>query len=306
MLDAATPPMHTQHTDPNARKLLVIFNPTAGRRKRKRLERVLNRLETLGCALTLRETTKRGDAEQFAKDATEADFDAVVAAGGDGTINEVVNGMAGKALPLGIVPLGTANVLSHEVGLPRKPEAIADALAYGPIKPINIGLINGRCFVMMAGIGFDAHVVNEVHPPLKKALGKAAYVWETLRALFGYRFGTFNVNIDGKMYECGSAVIANGHYYGGKFVCARDARLEDDRLHVCLFKSPGPFSAARYAIWMAMGRLDKLPDYEVVPGHKIEVAGADGQPIQSDGDIVGELPLSATLTGKPLNLLVPA
>ncbi len=288
------------------RQLLVIFNPTAGQRKQKRMRKVLTELEALGAHLTLKETTQRGDAELFAREAADASFDAVVAAGGDGTINEVVNGLAGKSMPFGIIPLGTANVLCHEVGLSQSPKDVARALAFGAIKPINVGVMNGRCFVMMAGIGFDAHVVSEVQPFMKRAVGKLAYVWETLRGFFAYRFGTFNVLIDGVRHQAASVVIANGHYYGGTFVCAKDASLERNSLHVCLFKTAGPFSAARYALWMALGRLDKLPDYEVIEAQTVEVDGRDGQPIQSDGDIVGTLPLSATLTGQPINLVVAA
>ena len=113
------------------RRVNVIYNPTAGWRRRARLERVLERLGELGASVTLRETRGRGDAEMLARAADPAACDAVVAAGGDGTINEVMNGLDRRNLPLGIVPLGTANVLAAEIGLPREPRAQAEAIACG-------------------------------------------------------------------------------------------------------------------------------------------------------------------------------
>ena len=237
------------------RSVLVIFNPTAGWRRRARLDRVLARLGELGAAVTLYETTARGDAERAAREVPAGQFDAIVAAGGDGTINEVINGLAGRNLPLGIIPLGTANVLAAELGLPASDEALARTIALGATQPVKLGEVNGRRFAMMAGVGFDAHVVASVDTGMKRLVGKLAYAWETLRGFFRFDFRPYRLTIDGRTYEVASAVIANGHYYGGRFVCAPEARLSDPDLHVCLFKSVGPWAALRYTAWMMMGRL---------------------------------------------------
>ena len=169
---------HPVHSSANLRRrVLVIRNPTAGGSTRPRFGRVLEHLARFGATVTVRETTCRGDAEQIAASASSDTFD-VVAAGGDGTINEVANGLAGKDLPLAIVPLGTANVLAVEIGMPLRARRIARAIACGDVRSVHVGMVNGRRFLMMAGVGFDAHVVANVNPRLKRAFGKLAYVIE--------------------------------------------------------------------------------------------------------------------------------
>src|SRR4051794_31648718 len=162
------------------RRLLVIYNPAAGRRSARRLRRFLDELARLAVPVTLRATASRGDAEDFARAADPGAFDAVVAAGGDGTINEVVSGLAASDLPLAILPLGTANVLANEIGLPRDPARLAAIAATGPARATWTGEVRSdaglRRFVMMAGIGFDASVVAAIDPARKRRLGKLAYV----------------------------------------------------------------------------------------------------------------------------------
>jgi len=311
MPDTNILPLPRQSTAAAPRTVLVIFNPTAGWRRRARLDRVLARLNELGASVTLYETTARGDAERAAREAPAGRYDVIVAAGGDGTINEVINGlmergMAGRHLPLGIIPLGTANVLAAELGLPASDEALARTIALGTTQPVKLGEVNGRRFVMMAGIGFDAHVVASVDTGMKRLVGKLAYVWETLRGFFRFRFRPYRLIVDGTPYDVASAVIANGHYYGGRFVCAPDARLSDPDLHVCLFKSVGPWAALRYTAWMVMGRLHRLPDFEVVRARTVIVEGPADEPVQSDGDVSTHLPLRAGISGDRLDMLVPA
>ncbi len=170
------------------RRVLVIHNPTAGWRRRRRFERILSALIAAGVDVDVRPTTRRGDAEAFARAADPAEHDAIAVAGGDGTINEVVNGLGDKKLPLAVIPLGTANVLAHEIGLGGSPREIAETIARGRPQPISVGIVNGRRFVMMAGFGFDAHVVAEVKPMIKKLFGKIAYVISTLKALVCFKF----------------------------------------------------------------------------------------------------------------------
>ena len=288
------------------RRVLVIHNPTAGWRRRRRFERILSALIREGVAVDVRPTTKRGDAEAFARAADIHHHDVIAVAGGDGTINEVVNGLGDKKLPLAVIPLGTANVLAHEIGLGGSPEAIAKTIAHGQPKAISVGIVNGRRFVMMAGSGFDAHVVAEVRPAVKKFLGKTAYVLSTLKTLLSFKFPQYRVVVDGATYDVASAVIANGHFYGGTFVCARDARLEDPTLHVVLFMKPGALRTIRYAVWLALDRLDRLPDVKIVPATDIVVERVGNEPVQGDGDILANLPARITLAPAALALMMPS
>ncbi len=288
------------------RRVLVIHNPTAGWRRRRKFERILSALISEGVDVDVRPTTKRGDAETYAREADETKLDAIAVAGGDGTINEVVNGLGDKPLPLAVIPLGTANVLAHEIGLGGSAREIARTIAQGRPQPISVGVVNGRRFVMMAGFGFDAHVVAEVRPAVKKLLGKTAYVLSTLRTLVSFTFPQYRVTADGETFEVASAVIANGHFYGGTFVCAPDARLEDPSLHVVLFMKPGVCRTIRYAVWLALGRLTKLPDVKIVPATDIAVERVDADPVQGDGDILASLPARITLAPAALALLMPS
>lgn len=288
------------------RRVLVIHNPTAGGRRRRTFERVLNELVRTGVEVDVRPTAKRGDAEAFAAAASAMTHDVIAVAGGDGTINEVVNGIRDPNLALAVIPMGTANVLAHEIGLGGSPKEIAETIAHGTPRRISVGIVNGRRFVMMAGFGFDAYVVQQVKPAVKRLVGKMAYVLSTLGALASFKFPKYRVTVDGKTFDVASAVIANGHFYGGTFVAARDARLEDPSLHVVLFMNPGPLHTLRYALWLMLNRLDKLPDVMIVPATDIVVERVDGGPVQGDGDILAYLPARITLAPAALALLMPS
>src|SRR3546814_9938646 len=140
----------------------------------------------------------------------------LVAAGGDGTINGVVIGLAGGGGPLALLPLGTANVLAAEIGLEESPAEIVRAILRGPAVPSNLGDVNGRHFTLMAGIGLDADVVAAVNPRLKRATGKFAYAVATLQRWLRYRRHRFRIEIDGVLHEAAAAVVANGRSYAGR------------------------------------------------------------------------------------------
>lgn len=291
--------------DSYRRRLLVIYNPTAGRRKRARLEAYLDLLEEAGCAVEYRPTTKRGDAEAFARDATAARFDAVVAAGGDGTIAEVANGLPPDAAPLGIFPLGTANVLANEIGLPLEPKAVMRAVLRGPAKAVHVGRLEGRVFTIMAGVGFDAHVVAHLPGWLKRWLGKGAYVIESLRRLALWRSPRYRLVIDGVGYDCASAVIAKAHFYGGRFVCCPEADLARPDFQIALLQQPGRLGALRAMAALPLGLLPRLAEVQLLRGTRIEILGAAGEPVQADGDLAARLPAAVVIETKPIRLIAP-
>jgi lipid kinase, YegS/Rv2252/BmrU family len=301
----SSPPLFTPR-----RRFLVIHNPVAGGRRARRLRAVLEALEQrFGAEVAVQPTAGRGDAEAMARAVAPGAFDAVVAAGGDGTINEVVNGLGvrtGSAppVPLGIVPLGTANVLAHELGLPLDVKGTATVLATGTALPVHLGVANGRCFAMMAGAGLDARVVERVDTRLKRLIGKGAYVAETLAQLAAYRDRRYRVTVDGVVTEVASVIVAKGRFYAGRFVCAPDARLADPRLHVCLFPRPGRWNAVRYIWGVTAGRLARFPDYRIVPADRVVIEGPVGDAVQGDGDVIARLPVEIVLAPWVLPVLV--
>lgn len=254
----------------------------------------------------MRETACRGDAERFAAAASARDFDRLVVAGGDGTVNEVINGLADHRIPVAIVPLGTANVLAAELGLPAGPGAIADAIVNGAVRPIALGTVNDRRFTMMAGIGFDAQVVAHVSLNLKRLVGKIAYVVEALRQLRHYRPTVYDVAVDGRVYRAASVIVANGRFYGGRFVCAPLARLDAPEFQVCLFARAGRWHVLRYAAALAFGYLHRLGDVAIVPASRVAVAEPSAEPVQGDGDVIARLPAQIEVLTDRLRLVVPA
>jgi diacylglycerol kinase (ATP) len=289
------------------RSLLVIFNPTAGGRRRRRLDAALAALEHRGWDCEILETRARGDAESLARTASgEAKASRLLIAGGDGTINEAVNGAlaAGAKLPLGIIPLGTANVLAAELGMMDMGEAV-DAASGGVMRTIWPGRANDRNFVLMAGAGFDAHVVANVDGALKKKIGKLAYVVTMIRLAFRFPFPLYRVRIDGVWHEAGSVVVAKGHYYGGRFVLAPQARLDKPEFQVCLFTKRGRWNLIRYALALPLGLLPKLKDIKLIAAREVLIEGPEGDPVQGDGDVIAHLPVTIRLADRPLTVVAP-
>lgn len=285
-----------------ARRLLVIYNPTAGGSRRRRFEAVLAELAELGCPMDVRPTTGPGDAGLFAADADAAEHDLVVAAGGDGTINEVVNGLVGlqppgKRPPLAILPLGTANVLAAELGLRIVPRDIAGVIAQGVIRPVSLGRAEAadgqaRIFSLMAGAGFDARVVESLDLRLKRLLGKGAYVVESLRQMCRRQPPPLRITVDGREYESASVVVSNARFYAGRYLLAPEARLDEPLLHVCLFRHGDALNTLRYALALQRDRLPVSRGFKIVSGRDIRIEGEGSVPLQADGDIVARLPVN--------------
>lgn len=292
------------------RRLAVIYNPTAGGSKRRRLEQTLSLLRDADCTLELRETERAGHAKELAQAIDPSEAEVIVAAGGDGTINEVINGMItgspqGAALPLAILPLGTANVLAMEIGVGLNPNRIAGTILRGAARPVVLGEANGRLFTVMAGVGFDAQVVAGVDLALKRRIGKGAYLWESARQLRRFAFPTYRVRIDGAAQEAASVIVAKGRYYAGKFLCAPDARIDQPLFQVCLFRRPGPRNVLRYALALGAGLLPRLADYQMIPGREVVIEGPEGDPVQGDGDLIARLPLTVGLRADALRIVMP-
>lgn len=300
------------------KRVLVVFNPKAGRRRLGKLRRTIAAMRRSGAEVELQATTARGDAERLAREACGgmngfAALDLLAIAGGDGTINEAVNGLmsargegAEASLPLCIVPLGTANVLAREIGQRFSPAVAAKTALDGEQRQVYLGQANGRCFTIMAGAGFDAHVVANVSTALKQRIGKLAYVWEALRQLFLFPYGRYRVTVDGAAYDAASVVVAKGRLYAGPYVAAPKASLDSPEFQVCLFQRGGRWNAIRYAVALALGVLPRLSDYCIVNGREVRIEGPAGDPVQGDGDIIAHLPAEIRLAPVSLSLMAPA
>ncbi len=295
---------------PRNPRILLIHNPAAGR-GRGRLQTTLARLRGLDSVPEVWATARRGEAEALARAAAERGYDLVVAAGGDGTVNEVVNGLIGSGLPLALLPLGTANVLATEIGLDLAPDALAGTILHGTPVDVCLGRIRGadgatRLFTTMAGAGADAHAVASVDLVGKKLLGTGAYYAEMARQLLVFPFPNYRITVEGATYDAASVVVSNGRYYAGQYVLAPKANLVEPSFQVCLFERGGRLAALRYVMAMQMDRLAEEPDYRIVTGRKVRVEGPERDPVQADGDIVAALPVDIEIVPGALRLLMPA
>jgi YegS/Rv2252/BmrU family lipid kinase len=252
-----------------------------------------------------RTTAAAGDAERLAREA-EAEFDTIVAAGGDGTINAVVNGMRGSRRPLAIVPLGTANVFANAIGLPLRAAPLAAAIADGEARPVWPGEVDGRLFLSMAGSGFDADVVAAVNRRLKRHTGRIAFLWAILTRLWHYRMREITAEIDGVAHRAASVIFTRSRFYAGRFVLVPAAQLDDPTLHIVLFRRPGRIAALRAMSALALGFVHRLPDVSIIRGRRVLLAGDRAVAVHVDGEICGRLPVSVAVAAEPIYLIRPA
>jgi diacylglycerol kinase (ATP) len=297
------------------RSVLIIHNPTAGWRHVYIFRNILRRLREAGCEPVVRETAAAGDARRFAEEAArEGGYDAIVAAGGDGTINEVINGLTSQegalTIPLGIVPLGTANVLAHEIGLRRRSKAIARTLVFGPVQPIHLGIADGtegrRAFSMMLSGGFDSQVVAHMRSGWKKLVGKFAYVTRGTIEWVKNRPNHITAVVDGIRYSSANVIVAKGRSYAGPFVAAHKANIATPSLQIIVAERPGRWNMLRYMYGIVTGRLPHFPDVRVLEAKSLRLEGGSNQPIQVDGDTAGTLPVSIEISRHPVPLIMPA
>ncbi len=298
----------------NSRRTTLIYNPVAGRlrqRSRARLERAAGILERAGHAISLTPTTGPGTAGEIARHAIAAGAEFIVVAGGDGTLNEVLEGLVNTSVPLGILPAGTANVLATEIGLPHGIARAATMLSECVTRRIAVGRLDcgarSRHFLSMTGVGFDAHIVYDLSDGLKRRMGKAAY-WLGGFSQVVRRFPEFQVEIDGAKRElCSFALISRVRNYGGDFEIAQNVSLLNGCFEVVLFRGRTPLPYFKYLLGMTTGRLVGMRGVSFLPAQCVRVFDPEDRRvyIQTDGENAGHLPARVSLVPDALTLLVP-
>jgi diacylglycerol kinase family enzyme len=291
-------------------RFFLITNPGAGLTGSALLDAVVNALLGAGAELTL---TRPGDVEAARQQVREAAvsqrYDAVLAAGGDGTIRQVAATLIGTEAPLGIIPVGTGNVLAHEIGLVPEARVIADMLLNGPVIRAVCARANHEPFLLMAGAGFDGRVIAALDHRLKSHVGKAAYAGPMIGAL-AHPVDTLTVTIDGMAHEASWAVISNARHYGGNFVMARRTGIQERGLQAILFKAKNRAVLVSQLMALAMGMLDarsaRHGDVEMLPCLRARITAYNPVPTQIDGDAFGSTPLEIEAGAADLRLLVPS
>ncbi|MDH7482287.1 MAG: diacylglycerol kinase family lipid kinase [Armatimonadota bacterium] len=289
---------------------VLIYNPTAGRSHSRLFRRGLEQaIREHGLECEIKSTAKPGDATIFARQAAEKGAKLIIAAGGDGTINEVVTGMAGSGSTLGILPLGTVNVLARELGIPLKINKAVKTILQGHVKNIDIGVANSRCFVLMAGFGFDAEVVANIVQPLKDLIGATAYVLKGLETLARYKATKFTLEMPDNRYS-GLAyvvVVANSPTYTYKLKIAPYGSHDDGLLDVLVFEQPVTFKLGflRQILELFMQKHVYNKNIRYFKTTSVIVRSEPDTMVQLDGDSFGKTPVAVSISPHALPVLVP-
>jgi YegS/Rv2252/BmrU family lipid kinase len=284
----------------------VIGNPAAGAAGRTAIRDATAFLRRHARRVDLGMTRARGDAESLARAAVAAGAEIVVAAGGDGTINEVVNGLAGTGVTLGVLPLGTANVLALETGVPLEPAAACRLIVSGSPRTIHLGMAGRRRFLLMAGAGFDAEVVYSTAEAWKKKMGRAAYVLAGFWTLLARSGPALTVTAP-EIGTLGAAgvILGKARLYGGRFSVTPGARLHEPLLQACVFLGRGRVRRARSAWRVARGTHGESQDVVLFKSDRIDVASDERVHVHADGDLVGTLPMTFRVAPETLRVILP-
>lgn len=292
----------------------VIFNPAA---RGEKAQRVVAQLNGLGPLATLRPTRAAGDGERLACEAAREGFDVVVAVGGDGTINEVINGLAASpkglaACPLAVIPQGTANVFAREIAMPMEVAEAWKVIQAGRTRAVDAlemqftrrGVETTRRFVQLAGAGLDARATEVVDWNLKKRWGFFAYVVACFQAFREPRV-PITVSAPGVSVRGESVLIGNGRLYGGPFGVFPGADLQDGLMDVVVFPHVnwGLLLALSWAA--ATGRWIQLKRVRRIQTAELTLAAPERVPVELDGEPVGELPATCRVLPRALHVIVP-
>jgi diacylglycerol kinase (ATP) len=292
-------------------QVLILYNPAAGQSLNlaATLDRVAKLWRDLGWQVDVAATNAPGDATKRARQAATDGYNAVIAAGGDGTVNEVMNGLIGTNTALGTLPLGTVNIWAREMGLPMDMLKAAASLAKSDLTKIDVGMAGDRYFLLMAGIGFDAAVTETVCARDKKRLGAVAYVKQAIQVAWNFRGVRLKLRIDGKRVrgQILMVVIGNSQLYGGVLKLTAHATVNDGKLDVCVIRGQGMLSAPQRLASIFARHYNRDPQLQYYQAQQIEIHAQRDKvlPVQVDGDYLGKTPMNFRVVPDRLWILVP-
>ncbi|MGI8552822.1 MAG: diacylglycerol/lipid kinase family protein [Dehalococcoidia bacterium] len=289
-------------------RVRIIVNPAArGLPTRPRLSRGIEWLADHGCTIDVYPSTAPGSMRRLAAGAAAAGYDCVVACGGDGTINEVLNGVANTSTALAVVPAGTVNVWAKEAVIPREPLGALRLIVEGERHRLDVGRACDRFFLLMASIGLDSIAVAKVDGVLKRRLGRSAYIAAAARELLGYRGVRAEIRIGERRIETSmlQLVAGNTRCYGGVLEVTNQARADDGLLDLCLYQGSAPGAYLGHVTRTMLGSHTQSPSvlYAKVP--EFDVDAERRVPVQADGELVGQTPTRIAVVPQAVTVVVP-
>ncbi len=291
------------------RNAALIYNPLAGRRRSRRqrdLQRAVALLAAYGLRAELIPTSGPGSATELAREAVAARRDLIIVSGGDGTINEVVNGMAGSSVPLAVLPAGTGNALARELELPSDVWRAAEYIPRGAVRRIALGRAGQRYFIAMAGAGADANILYRLSGRTKLRWGMLSYWLEGLRQWARYDFREFDVEVNGETLAATLLVIGRAKNYGGPVQITGGADLLGDDFEVAVFPRVARPVYLLYLLAQFAGLLERFPRVRFLRTQRVVARPRAGRVyVHADGELAGELPMEFVVVPDALSLLVP-
>lgn len=287
-------------------RFLLIENPRAGAGTSRLTARCLAALVKRGASVERVTTDGPAHTREAARDAANSEqFDALIVAGGDGTIRQAASGLVGRPLPLGVIPVGTGNVLAAELRLPHAPEALADYLCNAEVHAVTGGVANGELFLIMAGVGLDAEIVARFRRPLARRFGKTAYAPAILTALAVAPRPRLTVRTDNSTISAEWAIVAKSSRFAGPFLLTRRAGLLKRGLQLVSVASGWRFAGAMRLAVLPFGVLEHMPGVRIDVCKRAMIESDQPTPVQIDGDICGTTPVEVSEAPAPVNMIVP-
>ncbi|OKL36485.1 YegS/Rv2252/BmrU family lipid kinase [Domibacillus mangrovi] len=291
------------------KKAMIIVNPSSGKEQAKEhIDQIKERIEKLGYNVDIRLTEGKGDATCFAKDACDSKYDAVVAMGGDGTMNETVNGLAEHPHrpKVGVIPLGTVNDFARALNVPIDPVEAIDVLG-NKTKLADIGKINGRCFLNILALGGIAEATGEVTSEQKTSMGSLAYIIEGLKTLKDKTPFTVTVEADSGTYEEESLLFlaALTNSVAGFEKLAPDAKVADGKFHCFIVKDVALPKLLRIGANLLKGDFQKDPDVIYFTSKKLKINSSLKLKANVDGDMADTVPFNLHVLQGHLNIFTP-
>ncbi len=287
----------------------IITNPTSGSYAHHvaHLEETVTFLQDHGWNVALRLTEAAGDGRRLAHEAVNQQAEVVIAAGGDGTINEVIQELAGTETALGVLPIGTVNDWAREIGIPLDVQGARDILVHGRTRHIDLGCVNEHYFLLMAGIGLDGDITQKVEQHPLKRLGVIGYLLASI--WYGLRYRSFVTSvISNERVEKTSAlqiVVGNTQLYGGAIKFTWQAKADDGLLDVVIVRRRGVLGRLLMAVELFLPRKKRMPWITYQRSEVIEIQTPKPVTMQIDGEPIGSTPARFTSVPGALKVIVP-
>lgn len=288
-------------------RILLIINPKAGASSRNQVDLLGWTARFAGHTLTVEAPQNAEDAVEVALRGAAEGYDRILAAGGDGTINRVVSALAETEVPLGIIPLGTVNVLARELGIPLDPVKALQVALGDRTRRLDLGTANGQYFTLMAGMGFDAKVVAEIVPRLKELFGSLAYVTAGLQTLARYKPSQFYLTFNDRTIRVPAwlLVVGNASYYTYQLSIASGARMDDGLLDIIVFGEQNALDRLSQIGAVFIGQHARHPNIRFFQAPALSVSAEPAVRLQLDGDTVGSSPVEIGVRHQALCVMVP-